>query len=195
MFKDYTNNTYLVERLRKGDESAYTYLMDAFYQKLCTYANSLSRDVYVSEDIVQNVFLRIWEHRHRLKGTHSVKSYLYQSVYNEFIDQYRKRNKLIAVESEYIKALTDIVEEDASELTRLIGLVKEEIQNLPPKCKKVFLLGKQEGLTYGEIAEYLNVSFRTVENQMSKAFAIIRKNVGNRTDSILFLLFGFKHCS
>lgn len=190
---NYLNNKTLVEHLKKGDEKAFAYLMDAYYHKLCTYAKSLSRDVYLAEDIVQNVLLRIWEQRQKLKGTFSLKSYLYQSVYNEFIDQHRKKNALLTLEENYIKTLNTILkEEETSDLTKLIALVKQEIQTLPPKCKEVFVLGKQEGLTYTEIAEHLNISFRTVENQMSKAFVIIRKKVGDRINPILFLLFDKK---
>lgn len=189
MNKDYSDNKILVEHLKKGDEDAYAYLMDTYYHKLCIYAKSLSRDIYISEDIVQNIFLRVWEQRNKLKDIYPIKSYLYQSVYNEFINQYRKKSNLIAVENEYVNNLNTILEEDTRDLTKLIALVKQEIQNLPPKCKEIFIMGKQEGLTYIEISEHLNISFRTVENQMSKAFSIIREKVGDKMDTILFLLF------
>lgn len=191
MDTDYSNNKILVGHLRKGNKKAFAYLMDAYYHKLCVYAKSLSRDVYLSEDIVQNVLLRIWKQRRKLKDSFSLKSYLYQSVYNEFIDQQRKKTALLALEEDYIKTLNTILkEEDTSELTKLITLVKQEIQRLPPKCKDIFIMGKQEGLTYAEIAEHLNISLRTVENQMSKAFAIIRKKTGDKMNPILFLIFG-----
>lgn len=191
MKTDYTNNRTLVNHLSKGNEEAFVYLMDAYHKKLCVYAKSLCRDVYLAEDIVQNVFLNVWSRRQKLKTIYSVKSYLYQSVYNEFINQYRKKSNLISLEKAYINTLNTLLEEeDTNELTKLILLVKQEIQTLPPKCKEVFIMGKQEGLTYAEIAEHLGVSFRTVENQMSHAFAIIRKRVGDKMDTILFLLFG-----
>ena len=190
MNNDYSDNSILVEHLKKGDEDAYAYLMDTYYHKLCVYAKSLSRDIYVSEDIVQNIFLRVWEQRNKLKDIYPIKSYLYQSVYNEFINQYRKKSNLMSVENEYVNNLNTILEEDDRDLTKLMALVKLEIQNLPPKCKKIFIMGKQEGLTYLEISEYLNISFRTVENQMSKAFSIIREKVGDKMNTILFLLFG-----
>ena len=188
---DFSNNKTLIEHLRKGHEGAFTYLMDTYHKKLCVYAKSLCRDIYIAEDIVQNIFLSVWVRRRKLKDAYSIQSYLYQSVYNEFINQYRKKTTLITLEKEYIKTLNAILEdEDSSEITRLIALVKQEIQELPPKCKEIFIMGKQEGLTYAEIAEHLNVSFRTVENQMSKAFAIIREKVGDKMNTILFLLFG-----
>lgn len=190
MNKDYSDNRILMEHLKKGEEDAYAYLMDTYYNKLCVYARSLSRDVYLAEDIVQNIFLRVWEQRQKLKDIYPIKSYLYQSVYNEFINQYRKKSNLMAVENEYMKDLNAILEEDTKDITKLIALVKQEIQNLPPKCKEIFIMGKQEGLTYVEISEHLNISFRTVENQMSKAFSIIREKVGDKMNTILFLMFG-----
>ena len=193
---NYSDNKTLVNHLKNGDEDAYAYLMDSYYNKLCVYAKSLCRDVYLAEDIVQNIFMIVWEKRDRLKHSYSIKSYLYQSVYNEFINQYRKKNSLLSLEKEYIHTLKNLLEEeeeeDPNDLSRLITLVKEEIQNLPPKCKKVFILGKQDGLTYAEISEHLGVSFRTVENRMSKAFSLIREKVGDKMNTILFLLFGNK---
>lgn len=172
---NYSNNKIFVAQLKKGNEDAFAYLMDTYYNKLCVYAKSLCRDVFLAEDIVQNVLERIWEQRRKLKDTFPLNSYLYQSVYNEFIDQYRKKSALLTLEEVYIKTLNTILkEEDTSELNKLIALVEHEIQNLPPKCKEIFIMGKQEGLTYAEIAEHLNISFRTVENQMSKAFNILR---------------------
>lgn len=168
------------------------YLMDAFHHNLCVYAESLCRDSYLAQDIVQNVFLRVWEGHRKLDVELSIKSYLYRAVHNEYIDQYRKKSNLIALETDYIKNLTDILEEDSSDLVRLITLVQGEIQSLPPKCKEIFILGKQEGLTYSEIAEHLGISFRTVENQMSKAFSIIRTKVGEKLNTILFLLFSLR---
>lgn len=193
MSKDYFNNKILIEHLRKGNEDAFAYLMDTYHKKLCVYAKSLCHDVYLAEDIVQNIFISIWERRQKLKEIYSIKSYLYQCIYNEFINQYRKKSSLIDFEKEYINTLNSILEEeDTNELNRLIALVKQEIHELPPKCKEIFIMGKQEGLTYAEIAEHLNISFRTVENQMSRAFTIIRQKVGDKMHTIFFLIFGIR---
>lgn len=69
-------------------------------------------------------------------------------------------------------------------------MVRKEIKNLPPKCKEVFLLSKEEGLTNIEIAEYKQISIKSVEGHITKAFSILRSAVGNKTSSILFLMFG-----
>jgi RNA polymerase sigma-70 factor (ECF subfamily) len=77
-------------------------------------------------------------------------------------------------------------------LQRVINVVNKEIQNLPPKCKEVFILSKKEGLTNIEIAEHLDVSIKTVEAQITKAFSILRSSLEKKIKSFLFLLFGKK---
>ena len=142
--EDYNQNDVLIESLRNGDEQAYAYLIDTYHHKLCLYANSLVKNVYSAEDIVQNVFIKVWEQRTRLKSDHTVKSFLYKLVYNEFIDLYRKNQSLFSLEKSYYDALNSIVSDDDSEsLQRMINVVNKEIQNLPPKCKEVFILSKK----------------------------------------------------
>ncbi|WP_347053336.1 RNA polymerase sigma factor [Flavobacterium olei] len=192
-FDDFHNNDVLIEALRSGDESAYAYLIETYHHKLCVYANSLVKNVYSAEDIVQNVFIRIWEQRTRLKTDHALKSFLYKLVYNEFIDLYRKNQSLFSLEKSYYEALNGIVNEDDSEsFQRVLNVVNKEIQNLPPKCKQVFILSKKEGLTNIEIAEHLDVSIKTVEAQITKAFSILRSSLDEKVKNILFLLFGKK---
>ena len=191
--EDYNDNDVLLESLRSGDEKAFTYMIDNYHHRLCVYANSLIKNAYTAEDIVQNVFVRTWEQRGRLKPNHSIKSFLYKSVYNEFIDQYRKNQSLFTLEKNYHEALNSIVlEEDSESFDKILTVVKKEIQNLPPKCKEVFILSKQEGLTNIEIAEHLNVSIKTVEAQITKAFSILRSSLEEKVKSFLFLLFGKK---
>ncbi len=188
-----SNNHNFLKKLQKGNQEAYNYLVDIYHHELCIYASSLSRDMYTAEDIVQNVFLKLWEQREKLNSKFSIKSFLYRSVYNEFINQYRKKETLTVVEEHYNSSLNIIVkEENTSEISNLIVLVKQEIQHLPPRCKEMFLLSKQEGLTNIEIAQYLEISIKAVENQMTKAFSIIRKKVTKKTNTILLLLFGIR---
>lgn len=191
--EDFNDNDILIESLKNGDERAYTYLIDTYHHKLCVYANSLVKNIYSAEDIVQNVFIKVWEQRTKLKSDHAIKSFLYKLVYNEFIDLYRKNQSLFSLEKSYYDALNSIVLEDDSEsFQRVINVVNKEIQNLPPKCKEVFILSKKEGLTNIEIAEHLDVSIKTVEAQITKAFSILRSSLEEKIKSVLFLLFGKK---
>jgi RNA polymerase sigma-70 factor (ECF subfamily) len=189
----YKNDIDLIKSLKKGDEFGYTHLVKTYHHKLCVYALSLTNNDDSAEDIVQNVFMSIWKNRLKLKEEFVLKSYLYKSVYNEFIDQYRKQKNVITLEKKYIDALTYIVEEeDEKSLERLMKIVKKEIENLPPKCKQIFLLSKEEGLTNIEIAEHLNVSIKSVEAHITKAFKILRTTLGHKVEGVLFLLFGIK---
>jgi len=191
--EDYNDNDILIESLKNGDEKEYNYLIDTYHHKLCVYANSLVKNIYSAEDIVQNVFIKVWEQRTRLKTNHAIKSFLYKLVYNEFIDLYRKNQSLFSLEKSYYDALNSIVLEDDSEsLQRVINVVDKEIQNLPPKCKEVFILSKKEGLTNIEIAEHLDVSIKTVEAQITKAFSILRSSLDDKIKNFLFLLFSKK---
>jgi len=192
--KTYFSNDFdLIAALKKGNTNGYSFLVNFYHKKLCVYAYSLTNDRDLAEDIVQNVFMSIWNNRFKLKEDFVVKSYLYKSVYNEFIDQYRKNKEVLKLDKKYIDALAEVVEEeDENSLNKLVTIVKREIENLPPKCKQIFLLSKEEGLTNVEIAEYLNVSIKSVEAHITKAFAILRSAIGNKIDGVLFLLFGKK---
>lgn len=195
MQKKFSSQKKLIKHLKKGNTSAYTYLTDVYYKKLCNYATNLARDSFKSEDIVQNVMIKMWRQREKLNKDISIKNYLYKSVYNEFIDQYRKDLAVSSLEKKYIEGLDTFYEfkqEEGDEVKRLIKLVYTAINQLPPKCKETFLLSKQEGLTYIEISEFQNVSINTVEKQMVKAFSILRRTVGEKINSVLFLLFSDK---
>ncbi|WP_223548949.1 RNA polymerase sigma factor [Aestuariivivens sp. NBU2969] len=186
----FTNDKKLINHLKKGNPKAYTFLVDLYYNKLCGYASNLARDDFRSEDIVQNVFVRIWEQREWLNSKTSIKNYLYRSVYNEFIDQYRKEIAISTLEKKYIEVVDTIVEiEGDREDKRILSLIEQEIAQLPAKCKETFILSKKEGLTYLEIAEYQNVSVNTVEKQMVKAFSVLRERLKEKILPFLILFF------
>src|SRR5665811_848739 len=160
---DSKRNLFLAQRLISGDSKAYDFLMDFYYQSLCGYAQSLCHDHAFAEDIVQNVFVTIWTNRKNINPKLSIKSYLYKSVYNEFIDQSRKNKPVIYLEKKYFEAIDLVVDIEPEKLDALIKLMNAEIENLPSKCKEIFLMNKKEGLTHTEISEYLNISIKTVE--------------------------------
>lgn len=189
----FINNAEFIESLKKGDEDAYVYLVKTFHKPLFVYALSLTNDHARSEDIVQTAFLKSWEYRKRLNPDYSIKSFLYKTTYNEFINQYHRIRAISALEKVYVDALDETIDDINSEiLERKVLLVTEGIKNLPKKCKETFLLSKKEGLTNIEIAEYLNVSIKTVEGQITKAYNLLRTNLGDQFKEFLFLLFGSK---
>ncbi|WP_425236852.1 RNA polymerase sigma factor [Ulvibacterium sp.] len=190
MMVDFNNNASLIQCLKDGNEKAYSFLVDKYHHRLCVYVHSLVNDKDQAEDIVQNVFIRTWERRRNLNTEYTIKSFLYKSAHNEFIDQYRKRKSVTALEKKYIEELDRFVSRDDAFFEKLLFRVQREIQNLPPKCKEIFLMSKRDGLSNIEIAEYLNVSKKTIEYHMTKAFAILRKRANSDVEPTLFLLFG-----
>jgi len=187
----YKDNIKFIENLKNGNEDAFVHLVTNYHKPLFVYALSLTNDSATADDIVQNVFLKTWEYRKRLNPDYSLKSFLYKTTYNEFINQYNKRRVISRLELAYIEGLNEAIDENNSELiNEKIAFINEGISNLPPKCKETFLLSKKEGLTNIEIGQYLNISIKTVEGHLTKAYHLLRKNVGTKLNKILFLLFG-----
>ncbi|WP_303317208.1 RNA polymerase sigma-70 factor [Flavivirga abyssicola] len=189
---DFNNNKYLSARLKLGDEKAYDFLMDVYYKKLCSYARSLTNDKEKAEDIVQNVMVNIWNSRKKIEYNVSINSYLYKSVYNEFLSEFRKNAKVIYLEKKYLEAIDLVMEDNDLDIDVLMNVVNKEIDKLPSKCKEVFVLNKRQGLTHTEISEHLNISIKTIEGHMTRAFKILNEKLSKKMKPILFLLFGFK---
>lgn len=114
---NFRSHRFLVKNLREGDRKAFTYLIDRYHHELCVYANSLINNHIQAEDVVQNVFINVWEKRANIREDASLKSFLYKSVYNEFIDQYRKTQSVLRIEKQYIAYLNSIVLEEKAEDT------------------------------------------------------------------------------
>lgn len=181
-----------VEKLKKGDYDAYSLLMNNYYKNLCGYANLFTKDPLKSEDIVQNVFVKLWVYRKKIDSNIPIKRYLHKSVYNEFIDQYRKNKSVISLEEKHLKAINTVIDNNSFDIEKLMTRVNNEIEKLPGKCKRVFILNKKEGLTHDEIAEYLQISKKTVEGHITRAFKILNQKLGKKIKSILIILFDFK---
>lgn len=191
---NYIHDSTFIKGLKEGDSKAYSYLFETYHHRLCVYAFGLIGDYDLSEDIVQNVFIKIWKQRKNLKDDINLLNYFYKSVYNGFIDHYRKIRPVFSLEKVHIESLNAFVQEDVDNSMEILVIkVKREIENLPPKCKQAFLLSKQEGLTNIEIAEYLNISKKSVEGHITKAFSLLRKSlVEDKINGVFFILFGMK---
>jgi RNA polymerase sigma-70 factor (ECF subfamily) len=188
---DFSDNEYLITNLKSGEERAYVYLLDHYHRRLFAYALSLINDSALAKDIVQSTFLKTWQYRKKLDPQYSIQSFLYKSVYNEFVNTYKKDQAMMFLHLKYYEGLSEVVENiDEGSFDRLINVVKMEIEKLPPKCRQIFTLSKSEGLTNREIADHLDLSVKTVETQITKAFGILRKQLGTKYESILFIFFG-----
>ncbi len=187
------DNALLIKRLQKGDEKAYVCLVDMYNRRLFGYALTLTNDHALAEDILQNVFLKTWEKRKKLNIHTSLQNYLFKSVYNEFINAYKKNRSTMILEHKYFEGLEKAVNmHNEPSFDLIIAQITKEIQNLPPKCQQIFVLSKKEGLTNMEISEYLNISLKTVEAQITKAFGILKERLGKKYKMIMMVVFG-KH--
>ncbi|WP_299556406.1 RNA polymerase sigma factor [Seonamhaeicola sp.] len=180
----------LVSALNEGDRAAYKYIYLTYYNDLCKYISSYTNSPQAAEDIVQNVLLKLWEKRTDLKIHTSFKNYLFRSAYHTFIDNYRKKKKINEkLETIRHHALNEIIEEHSSLKEERLVALRKAIEELPPKCKNIFVLSKFEGYKYKEIAEILGISVNTVENQIGKAFKVLREKILNTKPLNFFLSF------
>jgi len=174
------DNKILIAKLKDNDASAWREIVNLYSDRLFAYALSLCSDRELSSDIVQHVFITIFETRHNLNPDYSLKSYLYRSVYNKFIDDYRKEKSMSALHEQYYFMLNQFVTNTSDEdLSMKLKKMNVIIDKLPERTKKVFILSKQSGLTNIEISENLNISIKTVEGHITKAFKLLRQDVKN----------------
>ncbi len=178
MKSPFNNSKTFISELKFGNEAAYQFLFTNFYSDLLLYAISLTNDEAKAEDVVQETMVNLWQQRASLNIHTSLKNYLYKSVYHSFIKGYRKRkSELRLIEKLTFETLEETLDEDKIIQQERLNKVQSLIETLPPRCKEIFLLSKKEGLLYKEIGDELNISVKTVETQISKAFSFIRKEV------------------
>ncbi|MDQ8004638.1 MAG: RNA polymerase sigma-70 factor [Pedobacter sp.] len=183
----------------KGHTEAFTNFYTLYFKKLLLESDKYVKDIQVAEEIVQDVFVKIWERSVDLDQIQSLKSYLYRSVINSSINYVNRQKNL---EHHHQKMATAFSEQDLEQLdeeNELIVLLFSEIEKLPTKCREVFKLNRFERLKYREIAVALDISEKTVENHIANALKILKEamlakkaNVSGLTNSrILSILFLF----
>ncbi len=169
----------LVIRLTKDDRTAFTFIFKKYYSDLVHYANTLITDVMQSEDIVQEVFVKLWENRTKTLIYGSLISYLLKAVHNRCVDFIRHHE----VTGRY-SALT--LKEALNSYNNIdTYILQSEIQaryhfaldRIPDVYAMVYKMNRNEALTYAEIAEKLNVSVRTIEVRMGKALSLLREEL------------------
>lgn len=164
-------------RIKIGDSQAFELLFKTYYPVLCSYANKFLFSAEEARDVVQDVFIKLWENRREINPDESLKGWLFKATANSSLNKLRHRKvknrydevlKLVYIEHSDSTPHDSLLEHELSEH---IALAKNR---MPPQCRRIFNLSRVEGLKYGEIAEYLKISVKTVEGHMTKALAIIR---------------------
>ncbi|NTW23311.1 MAG: RNA polymerase sigma-70 factor [Lentimicrobium sp.] len=163
--------------LKNGDEKVFEELFKAYYTPLCDYCLRYVSDADMAEEIVQDLFFKMWVKREELNINVSIKSYFYISLRNHALN-YINRLKIQDRYNQFVEIRTrndvdypiDVLEEKDME-----RIMKQAIAMLPEKRREIFEMSRFEDMKYSEIAEKLNVSVKTVESQMSKALEHMRK--------------------
>ena len=172
-----------------GNKAAFERFFKTYYQSLLRYAYVLLRDEVMAEEMVQQVFCKLWEKREKLGIHTSGKAFLYKSVYNECLNYLKHEKHKRAYEQYSLAVNEDEKISDPAVLSELQTRLHKAISGLPEQCRNVFYLNRIEELKYREVAEELGLSVKTLEAQVSKALKILRKKLADYLPVLLSLLF------
>lgn len=177
----------ILENLKNSNQGVFEMVFNYYYSGLVVYADQIVKNTAVSEDIVQSVFMKLWEMRHSLE-IRSFRSYFIQCVKNRCIDYLRSQE----VKNKFSHQHSDLplveMPEDLWTKTDLNEIIHQAIDKLPPRCREIFIMSRIDNLKTAEIAEKLDLSGRTVETQISKALKILRVELADYLTILVFFL-------
>jgi len=170
----------LLERLRSGSRTAFDGIFRTYYSRLVMVAQGIVGERAVAEEVAQDVMLELWRRRESLQLESTLAAYLHRSARNRALNHVRhekvvRRAEPFMAESAGRPAGADA----AARQAELAVAVRAAIAELPPRCREVFELSREQGLRYAEIAEVMEISVKTVEAQMAKALRVLRERLAN----------------
>ena len=169
----------MIRRIRNGDKKEFESLFRSSYVSLVRYAKTLIKDHDTAEEIVQDLFFRLWQDKEKLNIESSLNGYLFRSVHNKCLHYIEHSRVVIRHAEEMIYRQTENQESPSDILNykELQDKIAKILERLPEKCGKIFTMSRFEGLKYTEIAEKLSVSVKTVEANMGRALKEFRKEL------------------
>jgi RNA polymerase sigma-70 factor, ECF subfamily len=181
---------FIVKKMIDGDKDAFKHFFQTYYNDLCNFTNTYVRDTVLAEEIVQDIFVYFWENKSKLQLTHSAKSYLYSASRYKSLNVLRDKNRKERIHSEITDFQSSLVypEEELLDSAQLRTILDSAINELPPKCREIFLLSKRQELSNKEIADQLDITVKGVENQMTIALKKMRDSLAPYREKI-FVLF------
>ena len=174
------------ERIRQGDNTAFSQIFQKYYQALYQFAGRFVKDAQTAENIVQDVFVKLWTNRENCLITSSLKSYLYAATRNTALNFLSREKKQLSTED----LMSDRQDTTANPEERIIenemiDEIHKAIEKLPEKCRYVYLMKRYDDLKYHEIAEILDISINTVKTQMKRALKSLLKNLAYLKTNII----------
>ncbi len=172
-------DTDIIGRIRNGDAGQFESLFRSSYVSLVRYAKTLIKDHDTAEEIVQDLFFRIWQDREKLNIESSLNGYLFRSVHNRCLHSI-EHSRVVERHVEEMSYRQTESQENPSDILNYKELqekVARILEKLPERCGKIFTMSRFEGLKYSEIAEKLSVSIKTVEANMGRALKEFRKEL------------------
>ena len=188
MDKDIINTSFFIHQLKEGENAAFETLYHLYFQKLFHFANSYIEDEEEAKEIVQNIYFKIWKKRAKLELDLNLHSYLFKMVKNACLDYFKHQK----VRANY-KDFCDIERKNINQLAlldtastlyienELLEKINKSVDKLPEACKRIFIKSRFQGLKHKEIAGELNISTKTVENQLTKALKFLRMELKEYT--------------
>lgn len=173
------SNEKLVERIRNGDQHAYEILFYRHYSKLVVFSNSYVKSLDIGRDVVQDVFIKIWDNHENFYIKQSLKAYLYQAVRNQSLNFLQQKKQKQRLQERLVKQHELGVKEEGAGLNteELTQKIWKLVEQLPERRKAIFILYRKHGLSYLEIAEVMGITRKTVENQMGKSLQFLREHL------------------
>lgn len=180
----------LLSQFFEGDKSAFKAIFTAYYPKVCAVTYRYLNDPGLAEDLAQEVFVRLWQKREQLQINSNLGAYLRRMAVNEALAHLRKKTRFQADELPiHLPNFVASEADEALDTQELQQKINEAISMLPDRCRLIFELSRYEELSNREIAEQLDISIKTVENQMTKALRSLRAALGDYLVALLIALF------
>ncbi|MFC5284478.1 RNA polymerase sigma-70 factor [Pedobacter alpinus] len=166
----------LIHQINTGGEVVFEKVFKQYFKALQNYAYTMLNDLDVAEEMVQNVFLKIWEKREILPRDTITASYLYKSVYHESLNHLRHQKVKSLYQQRTLYSMKNETgsASDRIKLRQLEEHLQKALNDLPQQCRTIFQMSRFDELRYREIAEKLGISIKTVEGQMGKALRLMR---------------------
>jgi RNA polymerase sigma-70 factor, ECF subfamily len=185
------NDLLLWDKVKLGDTEAFGLLFRKYYPMLCLFSRRFTNDLQTAREVVQDLFILLWEQQNDIKIKTSFKSYILRAVkYNSIRRVENERRRGIRIDH-IPENMEDGAFYDHLEYAELQMIILEAIASLPDQCKKVFTLHRFHQLKYSEIALTLDISVKTVETHISKALRLIQNYLDKKFLIILVILFFF----